>query len=217
LRAAVEARKLLSMQDALVLRNLSLDAGAAPRTEARSRRRLSLVHGKIDTVTDEQDHRVLTTILFVDVVASTEKLTLIGDRAFARLLSEFRAAVRSALALFRGHELRVNGDGVLATFDSPSRALRCCGCIHAATRELGIVVRAGVHAGEVEREEHDINGIAVHVSARISALAGAGETLASGTIRDLVAGSGLSFEERGTHVLRGVPGQWLLYAAAPCV
>lgn len=130
------------------------------------------------------------------------------------MLAAFRAAVRGALMPFGGREIDAAGDGFLASFDSPSRAVRCAQRIHAAARQLDMSVRAGLHAGEVECDRDGVTGIAVHIGARIAALAAANETLVSSTIKDLVAGSGLVFELRGTHALRGIPGEWPVYAAS---
>jgi class 3 adenylate cyclase len=159
-----------------------------------------------------ESSRVLATILFIDIVASTEKMALIGDRAWVRLFAAFRAAVRSALTHCHGKEIATTGDGFLATFDGPSCAIRCAAVIHSAASRLGLAVRAGLHIGEVECDEDEINGLAVHIGARITALANADETLVSETVRQLLGGAAQSFAERGTHVLKGVPGQWPLYA-----
>jgi len=177
-------------------------------------------------VTDELQHlvpgsspmrgvdRVLATILFADIVHSTEHLARVGDEAWRDLLARFYALVRAELAPFRGHEVDKAGDGFFATFDGPARAVRCALSIQEAARKLGIAVRAGLHTGEIELDGDTVSGIAVHIGARVSALAGANETLVSSTVKDLVSGSGLCFRDRGTHVLRGVPGEWRLYAAS---
>jgi class 3 adenylate cyclase len=167
---------------------------------------------KLEDVEEDEAHRVLATILFIDIVASTEKMALIGDRAWVKLFAEFRAAVRNALTRFHGKEIASTGDGFLATFDGPTRGVRCAAVIHSAATQLGLAVRAGLHIGEVECDDREINGIAVHIGARITALAGANETLVSETVRQLVAGATRSFAERGTHMLKGVPGLWPLYA-----
>jgi class 3 adenylate cyclase len=158
--------------------------------------------------------RVLATVLFTDVVGSTQRAVELGDRRWRELLDEHNRVVRRELQRFRGHEVDTAGDGFLATFDGPARAVRCGQAVSAGVREVGLEVRAGVHTGEVELAGADIRGIAVHIGARIAARAGAGEVLVSGTVKDLVAGSGLEFEERGEHELKGVPGTWRLYAAA---
>lgn len=191
------------------------DHGAASTlSRAQARHGLSVVQSATEEGEDEDTGRVLVTILFVDIVASTEKIAAIGDRAWAKLLIAFRATVRDALAACFGREIATTGDGFLATFDGPSRGIRCAGQIHAKAARLGLAVRAGLHAGEVEWEEDEVVGIAVHIGARITALAAANETLVSGMVRDLVVGGAERFDARGTHVLRGVPGQWSLYAVA---
>jgi pimeloyl-ACP methyl ester carboxylesterase len=156
--------------------------------------------------------RVLTTVLFTDIVDSTRRAAELGDRAWSELLERHHALVRRELGRFRGAEVGTTGDGFLATFDGPARAVHCAAAIRAAVAELGLGVRAGAHTGEVERRPGDVRGLAVHVGARVCALAGAGEILVSRTVRDLVSGSGLAFEPRGSHVLKGVPGEWELHA-----
>jgi pimeloyl-ACP methyl ester carboxylesterase len=157
--------------------------------------------------------RVLATILFTDLVRSTERAQELGDAAWAALLVRHNEAVRRQLGRFSGEEVDTAGDGFLAVFDGPARAIRCALGVGQALGELGLEVRAGVHTGEVERPAGDKpRGIAVHVGARILALAGAGEVLVSGTTRDLVAGSGLDFEDRGEHVLKGIEGPRRVFA-----
>ena len=160
----------------------------------------------------EPDDRVLATVLFTDVVGSTERAASLGDRRWGELLDRFRAAVRDEVARHRGTEVNTRGDDFLITFDGPARAIRCARAIAAAARGIGLEVRCGVHTGEVEVRGEDIAGLAVHIGARVSALAGAGEILATTTVRDLVVGSGLTFAERGQHELKGVPGAWGLVA-----
>ena len=155
--------------------------------------------------------RVLATVLFVDVVASTETVVAFGDHRWRELLERHRAMVRALLARYRGTEVDTAGDGFFATFDGPARAIRCARAIAAETKALGIEVRAGVHTGEVEFADGKVAGIAVHIGARVGALAGPSEVLVSQTVRDLVAGSGLAFEDRGEHTLKGIPGRWRLY------
>jgi class 3 adenylate cyclase/pimeloyl-ACP methyl ester carboxylesterase len=160
------------------------------------------------------DDRVLATVLFTDIVDSTRRAAQIGDRDWHALLDAHDAVVRSQLARFRGREVNTSGDGFLAMFDGPQRAIRCAMAIRDAVRSLGIEVRAGLHTGECEVRGDDIGGIAVHIGARVRALAGPNDVLVSSTLRDLVIGSGLEFEERGAHNLKGVPGQWHLFAVA---
>jgi class 3 adenylate cyclase len=160
------------------------------------------------------DDRVLATVLFTDIVDSTRRAAEIGDRDWHALLDAHDAVVRSQLARFRGREVNTSGDGFLAMFDGPQRAIRCAMAIRDAVQALGIEVRAGLHTGECEVRGDDIGGIAVHIGARVSALAGPNDVLVSSTLRDLVIGSGLEFEDRGTHQLKGVPGKWHLFAVA---
>ena len=148
--------------------------------------------------------RVLATVLFTDVVASTEAAVRLGDRRWREALETHRAEVRSALARWRGEEIDTAGDGFLAIFDGPARGVRCAGL-------AGLQVRAGVHTGEIERHGGSVTGLAVHIGSRVMAAAGAGEVVASSTVRDLVAGSGIAFADRGTQVLKGVPDEWRLY------
>jgi pimeloyl-ACP methyl ester carboxylesterase len=157
--------------------------------------------------------RVLATVLFTDIVGSTERAAELGDRTWRELLGAHDAAVRRALERFRGREVDTAGDGFLATFDGPARAVRCAIEAGAAIRQLGVEIRAGIHTGECELDGPKIRGIAVHTGARIASLAGPGEVLVSQTVKDLVAGSGLVFDDRGLHTLKGVPGEWHVYAA----
>jgi pimeloyl-ACP methyl ester carboxylesterase/class 3 adenylate cyclase len=157
--------------------------------------------------------RVLATVLFTDIVGSTERAAELGDRRWRELLDRHDEAIRRVLARFHGREIVTAGDGFLATFDGPGRAVRAAGAIREAVAELGLDVRAGLHTGEVELAGSDVRGIAVHIGARVAALAGAGEVLVSSTVKDLVAGSGIDFDDRGVHSLKGVPGEWHLYAA----
>jgi class 3 adenylate cyclase len=158
--------------------------------------------------------RVLSTILLTDIVGSTEKAAMLGDAAWKDLVAEHDDVVRRALSKHRGTEIDRTGDGFLATFDGPARAVRCARQIADDVRELGIEVRAGCHTGEIEQQDGGIRGIAVHIASRVMQLAGPSEVVVSSTVKDLVGGSGLSFEHRGTHELKGVPGEWPLFAAA---
>jgi class 3 adenylate cyclase len=163
---------------------------------------------------DVVDDRVLATVLFTDIVDSTRRAAEMGDRDWHALLDAHDAVVRAQLNRFRGREVNTSGDGFLAMFDGPQRAIRCAMAIRDAMHALGIQVRAGLHTGECEVRGDDIGGIGVHIGARVSALAGPSDVLVSGTLRDLVIGSGLEFEDRGAHQLKGVPGEWRLFAVA---
>jgi class 3 adenylate cyclase len=163
---------------------------------------------------DVADDRVLATVLFTDIVDSTRRAAEMGDRGWHALLDAHDAIVRVQLSRFRGREVNTSGDGFLATFDGPQRAIRCAMVIRDAVQSLGIEVRAGLHTGECEIRGDDIGGIAVHIGARVSALARPNDVLVSSTLRDLVIGSGLEFDDRGVHTLKGVPGEWHLFAVA---
>jgi class 3 adenylate cyclase len=163
---------------------------------------------------DVADDRVLATVLFTDIVDSTRRAAEMGDRDWHALLDAHDAVVRSQLTRFRGREVNTSGDGFLAMFDGPQRAIRCAMATRDAVQALGIQVRAGLHTGECEVRGEDIGGIGVHIGARVSALAGPNDVLVSSTLRDLVIGSGIEFEDRGTHQLKGVPGEWRLFAVA---
>jgi class 3 adenylate cyclase len=158
-------------------------------------------------------HRVLATVLFTDIVGSTEQAVDRGDSRWLELLDSHNTLVRRELERFGGHEVKTVGDGFVATFDGPARAVHCAQAIAAGVRRLGLEIRAGVHTGEVELLDGDIGGVAVHIAARVSALAGPGEVLVSRTVKDLVAGSGISFRDRGTHTLKGITEDWQLLAA----
>lgn len=162
-----------------------------------------------------QADRVLATVLVTDIVGSTELAAALGDGAWRALLARHDELVRAELRRYGGREVKQTGDGFLLTFDGPARAIRCAHAILAGTRDrLGLEVRAGVHTGEVDLVEGDVRGVAVHIAARVGALAGPGEALVSSTVRDLVIGSDLELEERGRTTLKGVPGQWSLFRAA---
>ena len=155
--------------------------------------------------------RVLATVLFTDIVGSTERAAALGDREWRVLRDSHHARIRSNLGRFRGREVNTAGDGFFATFDGPIRAVRCAATAVAAVRDLGIQIRAGLHTGEVELDGPDVRGIAVHIGARVASLAGPSEVLVTSTVKDLVAGAALEFEDRGEHKLKGVPGAWRLY------
>jgi len=157
--------------------------------------------------------RVLATVMFTDIVGSTQRATELGDARWRELLGAHQASVGRELARFRGREVKTLGDGFLATFDGPARAIRCGHAIAEAARGSGLDVRVGLHCGELELMGDDVGGIAVHIASRIGALAGGGEVLVSGTVKDLVAGSGIPFADRGTEQLKGVPDEWRLFAA----
>ncbi len=156
--------------------------------------------------------RLLTVLLFTDIVGSTGRAAALGDRAWRDVLDDHDGVIRRLVEAAGGHCVKTTGDGVLARFDGAVRAIRCAQAIVAEVKRLGLAVRAGVHAGECERLGDDLAGIAVHVGARVAELAGAGEVLVSGTVRDLVLGAGIEFDDRGQHVLRGVPGTWPVLA-----
>jgi class 3 adenylate cyclase len=187
---------------------------------------LSGVGGALDpTIADEvaefltgerpavEIERILTTVLFTDIIGSTAKAASLGDHRWRALLDSHDKAVRAQLHRFRGREINTTGDGFVASFDGPARAIRCAQAIKEATASLGIELRIGLHTGECEVRGDDLGGLAVHVAARIGALA-TGEILVSGIVKDLVAGSGIEFTERGEHELKGVPGSWKLFAVA---
>ena len=183
--------------------------------------------GEVDVVLDEVEEfltgarsvgsaeRVLATVLFIDISGSTTLAQVLGDRRWRDVLEEYRRTVRRLLARFRGQEIDTAGDGFLVTFDGPARAIRCALSIQEACMDLGLEVHSGVHTGEVELRGGAISGLAVHIGARIGALARAGEVLVTGTVKDLVLGSGLQFRDRGGHVLKGVDGEWQLFLALP--
>jgi class 3 adenylate cyclase len=161
---------------------------------------------------EAEPDRVLATVLFTDIVGSTTRAVELGDRAWRELLEQHHALIRRELVRHRGAELDVAGDGFFARFDGPARAVRCACAISDGVRALGLEVRAGLHTGECEVMDGKVGGIAVHIGARVAKEAQPGEVLVSSTVRDLVAGSGLRFHERGTAELKGVPEEWRLYA-----
>ena len=176
---------------------------------------VAAVEGFIASVRQEEAEldRMLATVLFTDVVGSTDRACELGDHDWSELLERHHQTVRALIARYRSQAVSTTGDGVLATFDGPARAVRCAQGVCEAVRPLGLEVRAGCHTGEVELLGADFGGIAVHIGARVGALAGPSEVLVSSTVKDLVAGSGLVFSDRGEHELKGVPGSWHLYSA----
>ena len=158
--------------------------------------------------------RVLATVMFTDIVGSTEMVSQLGDRAWREVLQKHHALVRRQLVRFSGREIDTAGDGFFATFDGPARAIRCACAITDVVRDLGLQVRAGLHTGECEIVDGKVGGIAVHIGARVAGAAAPGEVLVSGTVRDIVAGSGITFEVRGEHELKGIPGAWRLYSVS---
>jgi class 3 adenylate cyclase len=157
-------------------------------------------------------NRVLATVLFTDIVGSTEQASTLGDRSWSDLLESHDRAVERQLRRYGGQLVKETGDGVLAIFDGPARAVQCAGAIREALQQLGLQIRAGLHTGEIERRGEDVSGIAVHLAQRVQSKADPGEILVSRTVVDLVAGSDLGFDDRGEHELKGVPGSWKLFA-----
>jgi len=157
--------------------------------------------------------RVLSTVLFTDIVGSTERAAALGDRDWRTLLERHHGLLRATLDRHAGHEVHTAGDGFLATFDAPRRAIECAQTASEDVRSIGLEIRAGVHTGEIELSDGDVQGLAVHIGARISALAGPGQVLVSSTVKDIVVGSGIEFREHGEHELKGVPGTWRVYEA----
>jgi class 3 adenylate cyclase len=158
-----------------------------------------------------QSDTVLSTIMFTDIVGSTQKVIAAGDRRWTDLLEAHDAAIRRELAAYRGREIKTTGDGFLAIFDGPARAVRCAFAVREAVRPVGLEIRLGIHTGECEMRRDSISGLSVHIAARIAALASASSVVVSHTVKDLVAGSGIAFEDLGDHNLKGVPDQWHLY------
>jgi class 3 adenylate cyclase len=170
----------------------------------------------LDSVRSEeaQFDRILATVLFTDIAGSTERAAELGDQRWGELLDAHDAAVRAELARARGREVKTTGDGFVAAFDGPARAIRCARGITAAARRLGLAVRTGLHSGECTVRGDDLSGLALHIGARVAALAAPGEVLVTSTVHDLVLGSGFRFEDRGVHALKGVPGDWRVLAVA---
>jgi pimeloyl-ACP methyl ester carboxylesterase len=193
--------------------HLALGGGAADRVELEIKRFLNEVW-QAGGWNEAEQERMLATVLFTDIVDSTITAAESGDRRWRELLEAHNAVVRQELLRYHGREVDSAGDGFLATFDGPARAIGCASAIVRGVRELGLEVRAGLHAGECEIADGKVAGIAVHTGARVAGLANAGEVLVSSTVKDLVAGSGIEFTERGVHELKGVPGEWALFALA---
>jgi DNA-binding NarL/FixJ family response regulator len=162
--------------------------------------------------TGSDPDRILATVMFSDIVSSTERAAQVGDRRWREVLDRHDELVREQLAAHGGQEINTTGDGFLALFDAPARAIRCAVAIRDRLRSAGIEVRIGLHSGEVELRDNDIGGIAVHIGARVTTSASPGDVVVSSTVKDLVAGSGIGFLDRGTHALKGVPGHWRLFA-----
>jgi class 3 adenylate cyclase len=154
---------------------------------------------------------VLATVLLTDIVGSTERAATLGDREWRELLQAYYSLARREVDRFRGRDVKTTGDGILATFDGPARAIRSAVAMGGAAEELGIKVRAGLHTGECELMDEDVGGLAVHIAARVAASAGPGEVVVSSTVKDLVAGSGITFADRGLHSLKGIPDEWRLF------
>jgi class 3 adenylate cyclase len=161
----------------------------------------------------DSSDRILATVLFLDIASSTERAAQLGDTSWRNLLNSYYAIVRKELARFRGKETNTTGDGFLSTFDGPARAVRCALAIALTVKQLGIEVRAGVHTGECELMGDNVGGIAVHTGARIMAKAEPGGVFVSGTVKDLVSGSGINFQDQDVHQLKGIPGEWRLFSA----
>jgi class 3 adenylate cyclase len=212
----------------LPIRNARALAEALPNAQlvALPGRDTAIFSSDTDAVADEiqafltgsrpppRHDRILSTVLFTDIVGSTERAATMGDRDWRELLERHHSLLRAALERYGGREVHTAGDGFLATFDSPRRAIECARAAGEAIRSIGLDIRAGIHTGEVELSGGDVQGIAVHIGARISALAGGGEVLVSATVKDLVAGSGIQFDDRGTHRLKGVPGEWRVFSVS---
>jgi class 3 adenylate cyclase len=183
---------------------------------ARAPAILAGVGDLIASIREEQESfdRVLATVLFTDIVDSTATAAVLGDAKWRRLIDEHDRTAKGLVARYRGEFVHSTGDGLLATFDGPARAVRCAQAIIEAARPLRVEIRAGLHTGEIERAEHGIAGVGVHIGARVGALAGAGEVWVSSTVKDLTGGSGLAFEDQGEHALKGVPDRWHLYRVA---
>jgi class 3 adenylate cyclase len=213
----------------LPVRNARALASALPnaRLVELPGRDTAIFSSDVDAVADEvqafltgsrptpRPDRILATVLFTDIVGSTGRAATLGDRDWRELLERHHRLLRAALERYGGREVHTAGDGFLATFDSPRRAIECARAAGDAVRSIGLEIRAGVHTGEVELVGEEVQGIAVHIGARIASLAGAGEVFVSSTVKELVAGSEIGFDDRGEHVLKGVPGEWRVFAVLP--
>jgi class 3 adenylate cyclase len=186
--------------------------GAGGQQIASEIQRFLIDLSQIDGWDQGEPDRMLATVLFTDIVGSTTKAIELGDRRWRAVLERHHALVRQELLRFRGREIDTAGDGFLATFDGPARAIRCACAIVDGVRDIGFSIRAGLHTGECEVVDGKVAGIAVHTGARVAAQAVADEVLVSSTVRDLVAGSGIGFTERGAHEMKGLPGEWRLFA-----
>jgi class 3 adenylate cyclase len=178
---------------------------------------IASITGEVEEFLTGQRHetppdRVLATVMFTDIVDSTRRAVELGDRRWRELLEQHDQITCAEVARFQGRVVKNTGDGFLATFDGPTRAVRCAATLAERISDLGVDVRSGLHTGECELRGDDIGGIAVHIGARVAALAGAGEILVSNTVKDLVNGSGITFRDRGTHALKGLPGEWQLFS-----
>jgi class 3 adenylate cyclase len=190
--------------------------GRASMFVGNAEQTLSEIEQFLATATgDAEPDTVLSTVLFTDIVGSTERAAALGDRRWRETLESHDAVVRRLLDTFRGRELDTAGDGFFASFDGPVRAIRCALAISQAVLDLDIQVRCGIHTGECEIRGDKLAGLAVHLGARIASEAKAGDVLVSSTVKDLVAGSGIGFVDRGVHELKGVPGEWRLFAVLP--
>jgi class 3 adenylate cyclase len=214
---AREAESLLGLADARWRAEDADESAVAAMRALEIARRIgatALADLAAQVVNRAEGPTVLATVLFTDIVSSTERLSVVGDRAWKALLERHDILVRRELGRWRGHEVNTTGDGFLAFFDSPAQGTRCALAIRDSLASLGLELRAGLHTGECQVRGTDLAGLAVHIAARVNAVAGPGEVLVSGTVRDLVAGLGLSFTDRGVHSLKGVPGEWRLFAAS---
>jgi class 3 adenylate cyclase len=191
--------------------HLALGGSAGDRIQLEIERFTSEIW-RIGGWEEAEPERMLATVLFTDIVDSTTRAIELGDRRWREVLESHNALVRRELLRYRGREVDSAGDGFFATFDGPARAIRCASAIVDGVGEFGLAVRAGLHTGECEIADGKVAGIAVHTGARVAALASAGEVLVSSTVKDLVAGSGIQFIERGAHELKGIPGEWRLFA-----